>query len=181
LTLLSLGLLGFQERAGIGPFRKANAQAVPLPTPPAGLLIIVNSTLDQDDAASPSSGVCDVDLGTPGDQCTLRAAIEVANAFAGDDTIRFLIPSSDANCDASTGACTIALNSALPEISDGVNITGPGADKLSIIIRMIARYVRGTERNKRAAVEAVRLDYEVPRHNGVTRQEQPPVPVAVTA
>ena len=29
-------------------------------------------------------------------------------------------------------------------------------------IRMTARYVRGTERNKRAAVEAVRLDYEVP-------------------
>jgi integrase len=47
-------------------------------------------------------------------------------------------------------------------------------------IRM-TRYVRGTERNKRAAVEAVRLDYEVPRHNGVTRQEQPPMAVAVSA
>jgi integrase len=48
-------------------------------------------------------------------------------------------------------------------------------------IRMTARYVRGTERNKRAAVEAVRLDYEVPHHNGVTRQEQPPVPAPVSA
>jgi len=47
-------------------------------------------------------------------------------------------------------------------------------------IRMTARYVRGTERNKRAAVEAVRLDHEVSRHSGV-RQEQPPMPVAVNA
>jgi integrase len=48
-------------------------------------------------------------------------------------------------------------------------------------IRMTARYVRGTERNKRAAVEAVRLDFQVARHNGVTRQEQPPTAVAVSA
>jgi len=48
-------------------------------------------------------------------------------------------------------------------------------------IRMTARYVRGTERKKRAAVDAVRLDYEVRRHNGVTRQEQPPTAAAVSA
>jgi len=47
--------------------------------------------------------------------------------------------------------------------------------------RMTARYVRGTERNKRAAVEAVRLDFQVARHNGVTRQEQPPTAAAVSA
>jgi len=46
-------------------------------------------------------------------------------------------------------------------------------------IRMTARYVRGTERNKRAAVEAVRLDFQVSRHNGVTKEEQPPKLVAV--
>lgn len=46
-------------------------------------------------------------------------------------------------------------------------------------IRMTARYVRGTERNKRAAVESVRLDFEGSRHNGVTKEEQPPLPVAV--
>ena len=44
---------------------------------------------------------------------------------------------------------------------------------------MTARYVRGTERNKRAAVEAVRLDFQVSRHNGVTKEEQPPKLVAV--
>jgi len=48
-------------------------------------------------------------------------------------------------------------------------------------IRMTARYVRGTERNKRAAVEAVLLDFQVACHNGVTRQEQPPRLVAVSA
>jgi len=48
-------------------------------------------------------------------------------------------------------------------------------------ICMTARYVRGTERNKRAAVEAVRLDFQVARHNGVTRQEQPPTAAAVSA
>ncbi len=31
-------------------------------------------------------------------------------------------------------------------------------------IRMAARYVRATERNKRAAVEAVRLDFQAARH-----------------
>ena len=48
-------------------------------------------------------------------------------------------------------------------------------------IRMTARYVRGTERNKRAAVEAVLLDFQVTRHNGVTKQEQPPKLVAVSS
>jgi integrase len=48
-------------------------------------------------------------------------------------------------------------------------------------IRMTARYVRGTERNKRAAVDAVRLDSQIARHNGVTKQEQPPRLVAVSA
>jgi len=48
-------------------------------------------------------------------------------------------------------------------------------------IRMTARYVRGTERNKRAAVEAVLLDFQIPRHIGVTRREKPPKLVAVSA
>ena len=41
-------------------------------------------------------------------------------------------------------------------------------------IRMTAPYVRGTERNKHAAVEVVLLDFQIARHNGVTRTEQPP-------
>jgi len=46
-------------------------------------------------------------------------------------------------------------------------------------IRMTARYVRGTERNKRAAVESVRLDFQVSRHNHVTKEEQRPKLLAV--
>src|SRR5215831_2605134 len=45
---------------------------------PAGLTITVNTTGDGD-ALDPNSG-CDVDAGTPGEQCTLRSAIQRANA-----------------------------------------------------------------------------------------------------
>jgi hypothetical protein len=48
-------------------------------------------------------------------------------------------------------------------------------------IRMTARYVRGTDPNKRAAVAAVRLVVQIARHNLVTKQEQPPRLVAVSA
>ena len=40
-------------------------------------------------------------------------------------------------------------------------------------VRMTARYVRATERNKRTAVEAVRLESQAARHKGVTAEEQP--------
>ena len=61
----------------------------------------------------------------------MRAAIEAANAHAGDDGIFFNIPTAGNNCDAS-GNCTINLGAALPDLSDGVTITGPGADKLTV-------------------------------------------------
>jgi CSLREA domain-containing protein len=41
---------------------------------------VVNSTGDLPDA-NPSDGVCDVDPNMPGDQCTLRAAIQTVNAL----------------------------------------------------------------------------------------------------
>ena len=63
--------------------------------------------------------------------CTLRAAIQASNAHAGDDGIFFDIPTAGNNCDAS-GNCTINLGTALPDLSDGVTITGPGADKLTV-------------------------------------------------
>jgi parallel beta-helix repeat protein len=46
----------------------------------------VNDSGDQNDANT-GDGVCDVDLGTAGLQCTLRAAIEQANASNGPDLI----------------------------------------------------------------------------------------------
>ncbi len=48
--------------------------------------ITVNSTLDRPDADL-QDGVCDADLGTAGLQCTLRAAIQHANATAGTHVI----------------------------------------------------------------------------------------------
>src|SRR6476646_2942878 len=50
---------------------------------PFGLTITVNSSGDAD-ALNPNTD-CDTDAGTPGEQCTLRAAIQRANAVAGED------------------------------------------------------------------------------------------------
>ena len=68
-------------------------------------------------------GVCDAA------QCTLREAINAANATTGvKETIKFNIPNTPAFC--SVGICTITTNSALPFITDPVVIDGytqPGA------------------------------------------------------
>src|SRR5438477_5383622 len=92
-------------------------------------IFVVNSTGDGDDAF-PGDGNCETAVGNG--VCTLRAAIEEANAHAGGDGIGFSIPTSQPNCDATTGACTIYPTKALPNISDSVNINGPGADKLTV-------------------------------------------------
>ncbi len=82
--------------------------------------LVVNSTGDADDAL-PGNGVCATSTGT----CTLRAAIDEANARSGADTINFNI--------AGSGVQTIQLASALPTLSDttgGTTIDGytqPGA------------------------------------------------------
>jgi hypothetical protein len=67
-----------------------------------------------------TDGLCDVAPAAGGSQCTLRAAIQQANATAGADTINFAIPG--------TGVQTIAVGSqgfgALPTITDPVSING---------------------------------------------------------
>ncbi|MEX0682627.1 MAG: dockerin type I domain-containing protein [Dehalococcoidia bacterium] len=88
----------------------------------------VNSTGDGGDVVA-GDGVCET--ATAG-ECTLRAAIEEANAFAGTDTIAFNIDSTlDVGCDGlANGVCTITPASALPAITDPVTIDGytqPGA------------------------------------------------------
>ena len=67
---------------------------------------------------NPGNGVCDDGTGN----CTLRAAIEEANAIAGKDTIKFGIPGA--------GVHTIQPSTGLPDIFDSVVIDGytqPGA------------------------------------------------------
>ena len=83
----------------------------------------VNSTGDENDLDFPggtfdgsSDGRCDVDAGTTGNQCTLRAAIQAANKRRGADTIAFNIPES--------GVQTISPGSALPTITKRVTIDG---------------------------------------------------------
>ncbi len=95
-----------------------------------GLLYIVTSTGDAPLVGS--SNFCDSDAATPGDQCTLRAAIQAANLHAGSDGIEFSIPTSDPNYDSLTDRHTIRLTSALPALVEGVQIFGPGAAKLTV-------------------------------------------------
>ena len=83
----------------------------------AGKTFTVNVTGDGHDA-NPGDGVCQTSV--PGN-CSLRAAIEEANASPGVDTIHFNIPGA--------GVHTIAPSSALV-ITEGVIIDGysqPGA------------------------------------------------------
>src|SRR5881394_2119685 len=90
-------------------------------------IFVVNSTGDGDDAF-PGDGQCETAVGNG--VCTLRAAIEEANAHAGGDGISFSIPTSDPGY--SNGMWTINLSRALPDISDSVNINGPGANMLTL-------------------------------------------------
>lgn len=79
--------------------------------------LVVNSIADTPDA-NPGDGICDDGTGN----CTLRAAIEEANASPGFDLIRFNI--------AGAGPHTILLTSDLPDITEQVLIDGysqPGA------------------------------------------------------
>lgn len=92
------------------------AAAVFTAAPAAAATFTVNSTGDGSDA-SPGNGACATSGG--GSVCTLRAAIQEANALAGADTIRFAIGS---------GPVTINTSS-LPAISQPVTIdatTQPG-------------------------------------------------------
>ena len=76
-------------------------------------LYLVNTTSD-----AVVLGACQ--NGDPG--CSLRDAIQTANAHPGGDGIVFDLPAGS----------VINLTTALPDITDSVNINGPGADKLTI-------------------------------------------------
>jgi CSLREA domain-containing protein len=105
----------------------------------AATTFTVNSTADTPDA-SLAGAACDTDLFTGGDQCTLRAAIQQANATSGADAVSFAIPG--------TGVKTIAVgstgNGALPTIADQVSINGysqPGASTNTLAKGTNARLV----------------------------------------
>jgi CSLREA domain-containing protein len=89
-----------------------------------GFLYFVDSTGDGDNVAS--GDLCDDGTG----HCTLRAAIEATNQHSGDDGIEIGIPTSDPGYNGTFW--TINLTRALPDLSQGVSISGPGASALVV-------------------------------------------------
>ena len=88
---------------------------------------VVNDKFDSSDEDL-TDNACDVAVLIAGDQCTLRAAIEQANATSGADTINFNIP--DDPSISGDEVRTISPISALPNITEQVTINGysqPGA------------------------------------------------------
>lgn len=81
-------------------------------------VLVVNSAADTPDVDL-TDGVCAIDQGTT--LCTLRAAVQQANAIRGHNTITFALPT----------ATTITLASAIV-ISDSLAIQGPGIDRLTV-------------------------------------------------
>ncbi len=98
--------------------------------------LTVNSTGDSGDSSS-GDGQCDTGgTNSEGDpECTLRAAIEEANAASNADvSIAFNIPTSDPNH--SAGVWTTTAGSAYPDITGGVVIdaqTQPGWTSMPVI------------------------------------------------
>ena len=100
------------QRGAVRPFGIADDIGAFEATPQSGPNFVVNASADTDD------GSCDL---APGN-CTLREAINAANALAGADTITFNIPSGGACASANT--CTITLSDSLPDITTEVTIDG---------------------------------------------------------
>src|SRR5262249_26873337 len=78
--------LNVHGRPGIVVMRRGHVEPA-LIMATAMATFVVNSALDQDDV-SPGDGVCDSNPGAPV-VCTLRAAVQEANALAGADIITF--------------------------------------------------------------------------------------------
>lgn len=81
----------------------------------SGAAIFVVNTLTDASDANLSDSACDIDSGQPGPQCTLRAAIQQANALANTPGITDTIVVSQ-------GTYTLSLGSLI--ITDSVNVFG---------------------------------------------------------
>ena len=87
----------------------------------ADTTFVVNDKFDSSDEDL-TDNACDVAVLITGDQCTLRAAIEQANATSGADTINFNIPEDPSI--PGDEVRTIKPVSLLPLISEAVTING---------------------------------------------------------
>src|SRR5258706_4893241 len=134
VLLLSLGtaaalVVPVAVRLKVGITAAPILEPMAKPTPPEiesaspdGTLasFVVNDTGDAADS-NIGNGICDTNA-APGDQCTLRAAIQETNAVFSNDTITFSLPASS----------TITLSTALPDINGNLTLTGPGSTQLTV-------------------------------------------------
>jgi CSLREA domain-containing protein len=109
----------------------ATSTIILLSVPFAAAQIVVNSTGDKPNAFPLLTGVCSTDLIERG-ECTLRAAIQLANFNPDLTTITFNIPTSDSGYDPQTGSYTINVGSPLPQLNTDLSIDGPGASVLTV-------------------------------------------------
>lgn len=112
-VLIFVCLLAALSTRQLTPAPRASVEVASAVTPLA-TTFTVNSLADTGDATP--DGVCDDGAGN----CTLREAIEEANALAGTDTINI------------TATGTIFLESSLPDLSTDIIINGPGANQLAV-------------------------------------------------
>lgn len=83
---------------------------------------VVNSSSNTGDS-NIGNGICRTSNGGSG-VCTLRAAIQEANALGGTHTINFSISTSDAGYSATRNVVVITVSTALPAIQVGIYIDG---------------------------------------------------------
>jgi hypothetical protein len=102
--------------------------------------LVVNSTGDLPDSSA-DDDVCDTGMtilrgATEEPECTLRAALQVANEDADASTVTFDIPTEDASYDPSSGTFTIVPGSPLPPVVTPVAVKGSmtSAGHLEIVL-----------------------------------------------
>ncbi len=89
--------------------------------PDGSIPYFVNTTSDSVVAGACASGLAN---------CSLRDAIEEANASPGADAVVFAIPASGPGC--VDGVCTINLMQVLPDLSAPISLIGTGASQLIV-------------------------------------------------
>lgn len=114
------------EDLGAGAYGATSEPSASMPVLPD--TVTVNSTGDSSDTA-PGDGRCDTGgvNAEANTECTLRAAIEEANASSLATTVEFGIPITDLGYDGVNGWWTIAVPTNLPAISTPITIDGTSA------------------------------------------------------
>lgn len=96
-----------------GAWIAALAVAAGAAFPATAATFTVNSTGDAADATIDGACATGATIVGGAAECTLRAALQEANATPGADLIQFAIPASDANCTVA-GVCTIHVSTPAP-------------------------------------------------------------------